>query len=62
MASLGHILVIPFHRLGYPDTGNTDHCVGLAFFFTACVALFAAAQVMFEHREDELRQGINMKC
>ena len=35
---------------------------GLAFFSTACAALFVGVQVMFEHREDELRRGVNMKC
>ena len=28
----------------------------------ACVALFVGSQVMFEVREQEMRQGIRMKC
>ena len=40
----------------------TDRMTGVAFFLTACAALFVGVQVMFEHRADELRQGINMKC
>ncbi|MCJ1381634.1 glycerol transporter [Xylographa soralifera] len=35
---------------------------GLVFLATACAALFVGAQVMFETREQELRQGIQMKC
>lgn len=59
MALWGHIQV----KLLSSTVGRKlNHCVGLAFFFTACAALFVGTQVMFEHREDELRQGINMKC
>ena len=35
---------------------------GLAFLAAACTALFTGVQVMFELRQQELRQGINMKC
>ena len=35
---------------------------GLAFFWTACGALFTGVQVMFEWRENEKRRGIKMKC
>ncbi|KAH7138337.1 glycerol:H+ symporter-like protein [Dendryphion nanum] len=35
---------------------------GLAFFWVACIALYAGAQFMFEWREREKRRGINMKC
>ncbi|MCJ1395087.1 glycerol transporter [Xylographa bjoerkii] len=35
---------------------------GLVFLATACAALFVGAQIMFETREQELRQGIKMKC
>ncbi|TFK50179.1 MBOAT-domain-containing protein [Heliocybe sulcata] len=35
---------------------------GLRFFGIACVCLFIAAQVMFEYREEEMRQGIYRKC
>ncbi|KZT27214.1 MBOAT-domain-containing protein [Neolentinus lepideus HHB14362 ss-1] len=35
---------------------------GLRFFGVACVCLFIAAQVMFEYREEEMRQGIYRKC
>lgn len=35
---------------------------GLAFFWSACGALFVGVQVMFELRESEKRRGINMKC
>ena len=30
--------------------------------FGACTALFVGSQVMFEVREQELRQGITLKC
>lgn len=35
---------------------------GLTFFALACGALFVGVQVMFEIREQELREGIRMKC
>lgn len=35
---------------------------GLAFLAAACAALFVGVQVMFEIREQEMRQGIKMKC
>ncbi|OCK84877.1 glycerol uptake protein 1 [Lepidopterella palustris CBS 459.81] len=35
---------------------------GLVFFASACGALFVGVQVMFEVREQELREGIRMKC
>ncbi|MCJ1399254.1 glycerol transporter [Xylographa trunciseda] len=35
---------------------------GLVFLAAACGALFVGAQVMFETREQELRQGIKMNC
>jgi len=35
---------------------------GLAYISAACLALFMAAQLMFEHREEEMRHGIKMKC
>lgn len=35
---------------------------GQVFFWTACGALFTGVQVMFEHRENEKRRGIKMKC
>lgn len=35
---------------------------GLAFLASACGALFVGVQVMFEVREQELREGIRMKC
>lgn len=35
---------------------------GLVFLAAACGTLFVGIQVMFEIREDEKRQGINMKC
>ncbi|EPQ53946.1 MBOAT-domain-containing protein [Gloeophyllum trabeum ATCC 11539] len=35
---------------------------GLRFFGVACVCLFIAAQVMFEYREEEMRQGIYRRC
>ena len=28
----------------------------------ACGALFVGVQVMFEHREEEMRRGIQLKC
>ncbi|RMD44058.1 hypothetical protein DV735_g1139, partial [Chaetothyriales sp. CBS 134920] len=35
---------------------------GAVFLLTACSALFVGVQVMFEHREDEKRKGIRMRC
>jgi D-alanyl-lipoteichoic acid acyltransferase DltB (MBOAT superfamily) len=35
---------------------------GFTFIVTACSALFVGAQIMFEIREDELRNGIQLKC
>ncbi|KAF8438295.1 MBOAT, membrane-bound O-acyltransferase family-domain-containing protein [Terfezia claveryi] len=35
---------------------------GIFYFLGACTALFVGAQVMFEHREDEKRRGIDLKC
>ncbi|KAL9131662.1 MAG: hypothetical protein Q9217_000473 [Psora testacea] len=39
-----------------------DGLQGLVFLAAACGALFTGVQVMFELRQQELRQGINMKC
>jgi hypothetical protein len=35
---------------------------GAAFMLVACGALFVGVQVMFEHREEEKRNGIPLKC
>jgi D-alanyl-lipoteichoic acid acyltransferase DltB (MBOAT superfamily) len=35
---------------------------GLGYFAAACAALFVGAQVMFEVREQEMRDGVKMKC
>lgn len=35
---------------------------GALFLFSACCVLFVGAQVMFEHREEEKRKGIKLKC
>lgn len=35
---------------------------GLAFLAVACGALFVGVQIMFEIREEEKRNGVNMKC
>lgn len=35
---------------------------GMVFLVTALAVLFVGVQVMFEHREEEKRKGINMKC
>lgn len=35
---------------------------GVFFFFSSCVAIWVAVQIMFEHREDEHREGIDLKC
>ena len=40
----------------------TSSWQGGVFVLTACVALFCGAQVMFEHREEEKRKGVKMKC
>jgi D-alanyl-lipoteichoic acid acyltransferase DltB (MBOAT superfamily) len=42
--------------------GIVGSWAGLAFFWTACAALFVGVQVMFEIREAERRRGISMKC
>ncbi|KAF7332366.1 hypothetical protein MKEN_00118400 [Mycena kentingensis (nom. inval.)] len=39
--------------------GTTE---GWQFLALTCVALFSAAHLMFEYREDEKRHGINRKC
>lgn len=36
--------------------------IGLVFLAGACAALFTGVQVMFELRQQELRQGVQMKC
>lgn len=38
------------------------HFLGLVFLASACAALFVGVQIMFETREQELRQGIRLKC
>ncbi|TDL25763.1 MBOAT-domain-containing protein [Rickenella mellea] len=35
---------------------------GIRFLFTASVCMFIAIQVMFEYREEEMRQGVFRKC
>ncbi|KAJ9609206.1 glycerol transporter [Cladophialophora chaetospira] len=35
---------------------------GALFMLTACCTLFVGVQVMFEHREEEKRKGIKLKC
>lgn len=35
---------------------------GVVFMLGACSALFVGVQVMFEHREEEKRKGIKLKC
>ena len=35
---------------------------GAVFMITACGVLFVGVQVMFEHREEEKRKGIKLKC
>lgn len=35
---------------------------GAMFMLTACFVLFTGVQVMFEHREEEKRKGIKLKC
>ena len=35
---------------------------GLLYLATACGALFVGSQIMFEHRQDEMRRGIKLKC
>jgi protein-cysteine N-palmitoyltransferase HHAT len=35
---------------------------GAMFMLGACAALFVGVQVMFEHREEEKRKGIKLKC
>ena len=42
--------------------GIAGSYAGLVFTLTACSALFVGVQVMFEIREQELRNGIKMKC
>ena len=35
---------------------------GAVFMLGACGVLFVGVQVMFEHREEEKRKGIRLKC
>jgi len=35
---------------------------GISFLLAACICLFIAAQVMFEYREQELREGVVRRC
>ncbi|KAH9169581.1 MBOAT, membrane-bound O-acyltransferase family-domain-containing protein [Lactarius sanguifluus] len=35
---------------------------GIRFLFGACACLFVGVQLMFEYREEELRQGIQRRC
>ncbi|KAI9699836.1 MAG: glycerol transporter [Bogoriella megaspora] len=42
--------------------GIVGSASGVVFLGIACAALFVGAQVMFEIREQELREGIRMKC
>lgn len=42
--------------------GITGSWLGITFMLAACGALFTGAQVMFEVREAEKREGIKMKC
>lgn len=35
---------------------------GIAFLVTACCALFVGVQMMFEVREQEMRDGFYLKC
>lgn len=42
--------------------GIMGEWTGVVFLAVACGALFTGAQVMFEVREGEKRQGISMKC
>jgi hypothetical protein len=36
--------------------------IGIAFLITASGALFVGTQIMFEVREEEMRNGIYLKC
>lgn len=49
-------------RCQLPAIRPANLALGIAFLLFACVALFVGVQVMFEVREQELRQGIRMKC
>lgn len=42
--------------------GIAGSAAGLAFVLAACAAIFVAVQVMFELREEELRNGIVLAC
>jgi hypothetical protein len=44
------------------DEKLISHVIGIAYLIVACAALFVGVQIMFEIREQELRQGIKMKC
>ncbi|KAI0373624.1 MBOAT-domain-containing protein [Pilatotrama ljubarskyi] len=39
-----------------------DSWEGIRFLLFACACLFVAAQIMFEYREEEARQGISRRC
>ena len=41
---------------------STGILAGVAMMMVCCGALFVGVQVMFEHREEERRKGVKMKC
>jgi len=62
MALWDLIQVRKLHPGQLRDKKLTSHMIGIAYLLVACAALFVGVQVMFEIREQELRQGIKMKC
>ena len=41
---------------------RANYDLGIAFLLTAAGVLFTAIQIMFEVRESEIRQGVDLKC
>jgi hypothetical protein len=49
-------------RVTWTDRFRPGFPLGIEFMLFSCACLFVHAQVMFEYREEELRQGIQRKC
>ncbi|OBZ72184.1 hypothetical protein A0H81_07409 [Grifola frondosa] len=47
---------------GGTGTSTVNSWEGIRFLLTACGGLFIGAQVMFEYREEEMRNGIFRRC
>ncbi|KDQ59021.1 hypothetical protein JAAARDRAFT_33744 [Jaapia argillacea MUCL 33604] len=54
--------VVGLDGMSYMITQLLQTWEGLRFFGAACICIFIAVQVMFEYREEEMRQGIYRRC